>query len=217
MRSGVNAQRTPSTVQPATAKKRTKDPSATKRRLRFMPTRLTRPASSSQAASRRLEVWLAVPAVDPELLEGRVHDPFRPRTLLQRDHVARSELQGRPVVDLKLPAALEDEQGFVRDKLYFDDFPGNRSWLPEPCLHGLVGTKQVDETARLFVVLPAVRIETGDGHVAASLRHLLMQVSEHREHAAVILGRGGQAQLPEDARHVFLDGAVGDDEALGDP
>ena len=99
-------------------------------------------------------------AVDPELSERSVDDPFCPRSLLQRDHVAGAEFQGRPAVDLKLPAALQDEQGFVRDQLHVNDLPGNRSWLPEPCLDGLVGTKQVDETSRLLVVLLVVRLDT---------------------------------------------------------
>jgi hypothetical protein len=60
---------------------------------------------------------------------------------------------------LKLPAAIEDEQGFVGDELNVDGFSGNRSWLPEPCLDGLVGAKQVDETTRLLVVLPVVRLD----------------------------------------------------------
>src|SRR5215217_2705756 len=62
----------------------------------------------------------------------------------------------------------------------------------------------------------------GHRHDAASRRlqvrlPLRAQVGENGEHAAVILGRGGQAKLREDARHVLLDGAVGDDELLGDP
>src|SRR5215210_4815976 len=39
---------------------------------------------------------------------------------------------------------------------------------------------------------------------------------EHREHAAVILGGGGEPQLPEDAGDVLLYGTLRDDEALCD-
>ena len=46
---------------------------------------------------------------------------------------------------------------------------------------------------------------------------LRVQVGENGEHAAVILRRGGEAKLREDARHVLLDRALGDDELLGDP
>ena len=37
--------------------------------------------------------------------------------------------------------------------------------------------------------------------------YLAVQVGEHREDAAVVLGGRRQAELPEDARHVLLDGA----------
>src|SRR6188472_1073854 len=42
------------------------------------------------------------------------------------------------------------------------------------------------------------------------------QEREDREHPAVVVGRGRQAELREDARHVLLHGAKGDEEALGD-
>ena len=45
---------------------------------------------------------------------------------------------------------------------------------------------------------------------------LLAQIREHRQHAAVVVLRGGQAQLAEDARHVLLDRAERDDEPFGD-
>jgi hypothetical protein len=62
----------------------------------------------------------------------------------------------------------------------------------------------------------------GRGDDAASRRlqvrlPLRAEVGENGEHAAVILRRGGQAKLREDTRDVLLDGAVGDDELLGDP
>src|SRR5690348_11251287 len=42
------------------------------------------------------------------------------------------------------------------------------------------------------------------------------QVAQNSQDAAVILGRGRQLQLPEDARHVLLHGALGDHHLLGD-
>jgi len=42
------------------------------------------------------------------------------------------------------------------------------------------------------------------------------QVPQHCQHPPVILGDGVQAQFREDAADVLLDGAVGDDELLGD-
>jgi hypothetical protein len=51
---------------------------------------------------------------------------------------------------------------------------------------------------------------------ASPERALGAEIREHREDAVVILGGGREAQLPEDARHVLLDGAFGDDEPLGD-
>ena len=39
---------------------------------------------------------------------------------------------------------------------------------------------------------------------------------QHREHAPVVLGRGRQAELREDARHVLLDGTRRDEEPLAD-
>ena len=50
----------------------------------------------------------------------------------------------------------------------------------------------------------------------ASAVQLLAQVGEHGEHAAVVPGVGREAELREDARHVLLDRALGDDEPLAD-
>src|SRR5215212_10695365 len=43
-----------------------------------------------------------------------------------------------------------------------------------------------------------------------------VQEGEHRQDAAVILHRGGEAELVEDAGHVLLDGPLADDELVGD-
>src|SRR5581483_12224963 len=45
---------------------------------------------------------------------------------------------------------------------------------------------------------------------------LLPQVGQHGEDAAVVGGGGRESELAEDARDVFLDRPLGDDEALGD-
>src|SRR4051812_40046102 len=45
---------------------------------------------------------------------------------------------------------------------------------------------------------------------------LRAQEREHREHAAMGLRVRAQAELPEDRGDVLLDGALGDDHALGD-
>src|SRR5215471_14689310 len=50
----------------------------------------------------------------------------------------------------------------------------------------------------------------------AGRRWLGAQVREHCEHAPVVFGGGGEPELLEDARHVLLDRAFGDDEAFGD-
>ena len=50
------------------------------------------------------------------------------------------------------------------------------------------------------------------GPRAAARRALGLQVGQHRQHAAVVLGRRRQVELGEDARDVLLDGALGDDE-----
>ena len=42
------------------------------------------------------------------------------------------------------------------------------------------------------------------------------QVGEHREHAAVVVWVGGSPSFPKMRRDVLLDGALGDDELLGD-
>src|SRR5207237_4976838 len=46
--------------------------------------------------------------------------------------------------------------------------------------------------------------------------YLPVQVREHREHAAMVLRRRGEPELPEDARHVLLDRAWRDEEPLAD-
>src|SRR5262249_57860242 len=52
--------------------------------------------------------------------------------------------------------------------------------------------------------------------LSRALGTLGTQKSEHGEHATVVFRRGGQAQLPEDARYVLLDRALGHDESLRD-
>src|SRR5581483_6836925 len=42
------------------------------------------------------------------------------------------------------------------------------------------------------------------------------EVREHRQHPPVVVRARRQPQLPEDARHVLLDGALGDDERVRD-
>ena len=44
----------------------------------------------------------------------------------------------------------------------------------------------------------------------------VLEVAQHGQHAPVRLVGGRQAELEEDVRHVLLDGALGDDERLGD-
>src|SRR5438876_391889 len=51
---------------------------------------------------------------------------------------------------------------------------------------------------------------------AESAPWLGTQVGENRQHAPVILGRGRQAELGEDARHVLLDRTQRDHHSLGD-
>jgi hypothetical protein len=42
------------------------------------------------------------------------------------------------------------------------------------------------------------------------------QVHEHGEHPSVVVRARGQTELPEDARHVLLDGTQGDEQSLRD-
>src|SRR5262245_60960022 len=84
------------------------------------------------------------------------------------------------------------------------------SWAPQ--LH----SKPPPPSAQAPKPTRVISIPVEPSSVVLTRETLRSQEGEDGEHAAVILGRRREVELAEDARHVLLDGALGDDEALCD-
>src|SRR4051812_27427646 len=92
----------------------------------------------------------------------------------------------------------------MRAAMLLDCFKGDMAYLSlrRGCAKRLsAAARRAHGASRRLRVWPAV---------------LLLQIREHCEHAPVVGRVGGQAKLPEDVRHVLLDGSLGDEEACAD-
>src|SRR4051812_7535934 len=117
-----------------------------------------------------------------------VDDPGGLRAFGHRDHRARAKVEGRPAVDAKLSAPLEDEHRFVCDELQVDLLSGAppvwwgadpRAVLPPgpppgfqgPALTALSSPQDGAEPAGLLVVLPILALPVGVGEGAGVRAH----------------------------------------------
>ena len=190
-----------------------RDPGALLAELSLVPASCNAPARDPCNAG-----WVAVRCLivddNRRFLRGGSNAP---RARRAHDFGGRDDERGRAATGCDASAGCRARRCLTRgrERLRARAAPRRRSrpWSGDPDLHSLRGRARRRDRAEPGGWLPCEVGAVGGGDPRSCSTELArVEVGDHGEHAAVIVLPLRQAQLPEDAVHVLLDGSFGHPE-----